>query len=276
LDTQYLKPKPISKHLMKNSHTPDTAYREAVAALSDCEARYDEILKSHEEDGSHLKRTLSRLKEEIGHRRRLEGDLLTAVENERQRIGQDLHDDLCQHLGATALLVGSLTKEITAMDPNLGRKLEKVPNLISEAIQNCRNLARGLNPVTILTAGLPGALEELTARVPMETKFSWPRSKRIKLEPSVALHLYRIAEEAVGNAVKHAKAKSIGIGLVVKDQRVVMDISDDGQGIKLKRQNSGMGLRNMQYRAHVIGGELNITKLDSGGTCVQCTLPFVQ
>jgi signal transduction histidine kinase len=260
---------------MNNEIGTNPAYRKVVAALDDCEKRYDVLIK---ETGAtsdlRLASTVAILKGEVEQRRRLELELLAAVETERQRIGQDLHDDLCQRLGAIALLIGSLAKEVSALDEKLGEKLGKIPSLVTETIGSCRNLARGLHPVTLASAGLPAALEELAARVPADVKFHWPRSERIDFEPMLALHLYRIAEEAVANAVKHAGAKRITIGLAILAGQPVLEIADDGKGIGRKLKNEGMGLRNMQYRANVIGGDLTLEECEGGGTCVRCTLPL--
>jgi len=121
---------------------------------------------------------------------------------------------------------------------------------------------------------LPAALEELATRIPADVKFHWPHSERIDFEPMLALHLYRIAEEAVTNAVKHAGANSITIKLAILAGRPVLEIADDGKGIGEKLKAEGMGLRNMQYRASVIGGDLTIEARKGGGTCVRCTLPL--
>src|SRR3984893_15663619 len=237
---------------MNNEIGTNPAYRKVVAALDDCEKRYDSLIKGTGTNDLRLASTVAILKGEVEQRRRLEVELLTAVETERQRIGQDLHDDLCQRLGAIALLVGSLAKEVSALDEKLGGKLGKIPSLVTETVGSCRNLARGLHPVTLASAGLPAALAELAARVPADVKFHWPRSERIDFEPILALHLYRIAEEAVANAVKHAGAKRITIGLAILAGRPVLEIADDGKGIGEKLKAEGMGLRNMQYRASVI------------------------
>src|SRR5438874_703905 len=260
---------------MKNEIVTNPAYRKVVAALDDCERRYDGLIKqTGATNDLRLSSTVAILKGEVEQRRRLEIELLTAVESERQRIGQDLHDDLCQRLGAIALLSGSLAKEVSAIDQKLGEKVGKIPSLVTETIGSCRNLARGLHPVPLASAGLPAALAELAARVPADVKFHWPHSERIDFEPMVALHLYRIAEEAVGNAVKHARAKSITIGLAILAGRPVLEIADDGKGIGQKLKTEGMGLRNMQYRANVIGGNLTVEARKGGGTCVHCTLPL--
>jgi two-component system sensor kinase FixL len=258
---------------MKNEIATQPAYRKVVAALSDCEERYAGVVKSMDAgNDSRLAATVTALRREIELRRGLEVELLTAVEAERQRIGQDLHDDLCQQLGAAALLVGSVTERVRALDQKLGEKVAKVPQLITDAIEACRNLARGLHPLTLKEAGLPAALQELAARVPADVKFSWPQSERIDFEPMVALHLYRIVEEAVANAVKHAGAKSITIELAIIAGRPVLEIGDDGKGVG-KLKTKGMGLPNMRYRANVVGGELTVEERKGGGTCVRCTLP---
>jgi len=260
---------------MKNEIAPSPAYRKVVAALDDCEKRYDALIKrTGVTNESRLASTVAVLKGEVEQRRRLEIELLTAVETERQRIGQDLHDDLCQRLGAIALLSGSLAKEVSVLDEKLGGKVGKIPSLVTETIGSCRNLARGLHPITLASAGLPAALAELAARVPVDLKFHWPHSERIDFEPMLALHLYRIAEEAVTNAVKHAGAKCITIGLAILAGRPVLEIADDGKGIGQKLKTEGMGLRNMQYRANVIGGELTVEARKGGGTCVRCSLPL--
>ena len=260
---------------MKNEIATNPAYRKVVAALDDCEKRYDSLIKgTGASNDLRLASTVAILKDEVEKRRRLEVELLTAVETERQRIGQDLHDDLCQRLGAIALLSGSLAREVNALDEKLGGKVGKIPSLVTETIGSCRNLARGLHPITLASAGLPAALAELAARVPADVKFHWPHSERIDFEPTLALHLYRIAEEAVTNAVKHAGAKSITIGLAILAGRPVLEIADDGKGIGQKVKTEGMGLRNMEYRANVIGGDLTVEARKGGGTCVRCTLPL--
>jgi len=260
---------------MKKQIAANPAYRRVVAALDDCEKRYDSLIKqTGATNDLRLASTVAILKGEVEQRRRLEVELLTAVESERQRIGQDLHDDLCQRLSAIALLSGSLAKEAKVLDEQLGEKLGRIPSLITETIGSCRNLARGLHPVTLASAGLPAALEELATRIPADVKFHWPHSERIDFEPMLALHLYRIAEEAVTNAVKHAGANSITIKLAILAGRPVLEIADDGKGIGEKLKTEGMGLRNMQYRASVIGGELTVEARKGGGTRVRCTLPL--
>jgi signal transduction histidine kinase len=251
------------------------SYRKVVAALNHCEERYAGLVgKIDGAKDARFEAIVTALKKEVALRRDLEVELLTAVETERQRIGQDLHDDLCQRLSATAMLLGSVARKVNALDPKLGQEMSGFPQLINDTIESCRNIARGLHPVTLASAGLPAAFEELGTRVPMDIKFEWPHTGRIELEPDIALHLYRITEEAVGNAVKHSEATRISIGLSIQTGKHVLSISDNGRGIPVESLKArGMGLRNMQFRANAIGAQLSVEASPGGGTCVRCTLP---
>lgn len=260
---------------MKRDITTAPVYRKVVAALEECEERYGQLVRSLSPTNQPTPdATLAALKREIELRRALEAELLKAVEAERQRIGQDLHDDLCQRLGAIALTIGSVAKDISALDKKLGVRVAKIGPQVTDTIESCRALARGLHPLTLTKAGLPAALSELADRVPGEVKFTWPQTERIDFGPHVALHLYRIAEEAVGNAVRHANAKSIVIRLAILGGNAVLEIQDDGKGISRNRAIAGMGSRNMQYRANTIGADLTIKGKPGAGTCVRCVLPM--
>jgi signal transduction histidine kinase len=132
-----------------------------------------------------------------------------------------------------------------------------------------------LKPLT--NQGLPAALEELAARVPTHVEFSWPRTERLNLKKSVALHVYRIAEEAVGNAIRHSGAHKIKIALKsTSPGKGILTIRDNGKGFRQNSTSPGMGLQNMKYRASVIGGTLTISTGLHRGTRVECTLPIRQ
>jgi len=222
-----------------------------------------------------LAKALARVAVEVEHRRRLEAQLLTAVEQERERLGRDLHDDLSQRLAGAALMTRTLAKELKGRSTADREKARALGDLLAEATNVARNLARGLHPITLTANGLPKALEELAARVPQNVRFNWPTSKKLDLDPSVALHVYRIAEEAVGNAVRHAQAKSITIELhTTPGRKIALTITDDGNGFGKRLGPEGMGLQNMRYRARVIRGILKIASAPKRGTVVTCTLPI--
>lgn len=226
-------------------------------------------------DGTELANALASLQLEVEHRRRLEAQLLTAVEEERERLGRDLHDDLSQRLAAIALMIESLRKEIKRDSGANEKKASHIGRLLADTIAVARNLSRGLHPITLTTQGLPTALIELAERVPKEVKFHWPSSKKLSLDPSVALHLYRIAEEAVGNSLKHSEADEIDITLqLVPKRKVTLSIADNGKGLVRAARADGMGLQNMKYRAGVVGGTLRIDTALGRGTTVTCTAPL--
>jgi PAS domain S-box-containing protein len=222
-----------------------------------------------------LAKALATIQIEVEHRRRLEAKLLTAVEEERQRLGRDLHDELSQRLAAISLMTHTLAKEAKGRSALDRKKIRAIGDMLSEAVGVARNLTRGLHPLTLTKQGLPAALAELAERVPKDVQFSWPRSKRLKLDEAVALHVYRIAEEAVANALKHSKASKITIKLqMLSARKVALTIADNGKGFRQSSVLQGMGLQNMKYRAGVIPGNLKITSSPHGGTLVKCTFPL--
>ena len=110
--------------------------------------------------------------------------------------------------------------------------------------------------------------------MPHHVKFSWPESERLNLEQAVALHVYRIAEEALSNSIRHAEADKIRIELrSVSRRRVALTITDNGKGFIESPEGGGMGLQNMKYRVGAIGGVLKITSTPGKGTIVKCTVP---
>jgi signal transduction histidine kinase len=223
-----------------------------------------------------LAKALAALHLEVEHRRQLEAQLLNAVEEERERLGRDLHDDLSQRLVALGMIVRTLEKQVDLASPENREKLHEVGELLSEATSVARNLSRGLHLVALNTQGLPAALAELAARVPYHVKFSWPESKRLNLGQAVALHVYRIAEEALSNSIKHAKADQITIKLQsLSRRRFALTITDDGKGFIEPPEDGGMGLHNMKYRAGAIGAELKITTAPGKGTIIRCTVPVM-
>ncbi len=223
-----------------------------------------------------LAKALARIQVEVEHRQRLEAQLLTAVEQERERLGRDLHDDLSQRLAGAALMTRTLAKELKGRSAADREKARALGDLLAEATSVARNLSRGLHPITLTANGLPKALEELAARVPQNVRFSWPSSKKLDLDPSVALHVYRIAEEAVGNAVRHAKANKVTIEMhIAPGRKIALTITDDGVGFR-RGPAEGMGLQNMRYRARIIRGTLKIASAPQRGTVVTCILPIQQ
>ena len=167
--------------------------------------------------------------------------MLTAVEEERQRLGRDLHDELSQRLLGIALMTRTLAKEGKSRSALDREKIRTIGDLLSEAVAVARNLSRGLHPLTLTKEGLPAALAELAERVPKEVQFSLPKSKRLNLDQAVALHVYRIAEEGLANALKHSKATKITIELqMLSVRKAALTIGDNGKGFRRSSGFEGM------------------------------------
>jgi len=214
--------------------------------------------------------------EDITETRRLEGEIMETGDRERRNIGQDLHDDLCPHLIGIEGLAAVLSKKLQDKSPGESELAEKITVLIQEAIRKSRSLARGLCPVYLVAHGLESSLHELSANV--ESLFGIPCrfhsiSGPVLLEDnSVATQLFHIAQEAVNNAAKHGRATRIGILASLIENRLTLEVKDDGNGIPDAIESSGMGLKIMRFRANMIGADLNIQRPMDGGTVVSVTM----
>jgi len=223
------------------------------------------------------KRLFTGFVRDITERKRLEKEVLEISEREQRRIGQDLHDGLGQHLAGIELMSQVLEEKLAAKKLKTEAvRAGEIAGHVREAISQARLLARGLSPVVLESEGLMSALRELTAstekifRVHCQFQCSPPV---LVEEHAVATHLYRIAQEAVSNAIKHGKAKKMEIRLQAANRRTILTVKDYGVGLpKVLPEKRGMGLRIMQYRAGMIGGTLAVQRDPAGGTSVVCSL----
>jgi signal transduction histidine kinase len=214
----------------------------------------------------------------VTERRRLERQILEISDHEQARIGQEIHDGLCQQLVSLAFDANSLLAQLSDRRLAETHTAQRIADLLDHAITESRQLARGLFPIRLEANGLPSALEEL-ARTTSQRFGVGCRVEARNLPgataKNVATHLYRIAQEAVNNALKHGRPKSIILRLAAEDSRIRMDIEDDGVGIvpgQLK-QSRGMGLHIMDYRARTIGGMLCCSPGTTRGTRICCCVP---
>lgn len=217
------------------------------------------------------------LRKQITMRRQLEEEILHVSEREQQRIGQDLHDDLGQQLAGIWLLSDVLKSNLTKQGSPEAGSAEQITGLLRNSLALTRSLARGLHPVSVQQGGLVAALDELTTRTcdMFKVKCRCKCPPTIDVDNTTATHLYRIAQEAVTNAVKHGQAKEIDIELSTNLRSTVLSVKDQGGGIAdLDPDRKGMGLRIMSYRADMIGGALHIQRNQDGvGTTVLCSIP---
>ena len=216
------------------------------------------------------------LLEEIEARRALEGQLMDTAERERQRIGQDIHDDFCQQLAAIGMAARKLEGELKGDSPAHAADSREIAILINSLIGHLRQLARGLYPVTLEADGLSSALGELAETVRSLSGVACEFVCDQPIPPhdrAMDIHLFRIAQEAVNNAVKHGRPTAITIRLEPLDGAITLSVKDDGSGIPRDKRRGGIGFFSMRCRANMIGGTLEIQNADGGGTIVICHVP---
>ena len=215
---------------------------------------------------------------DLSETRRLEQEILRISDEERRSIGQDLHDGLGQMLTGMALISQSLARRLAAQGRPEARELEELTELIRQADRQARTLARGLIPVELEANGLQAALYRLTRQTEalfgIRCRFEAEKDVPVA-DNMVATHLYRIAQEALNNAVRHGRAQTITVTLAADDEALHLWVRDDGVGIPEKLpETSGMGLRIMHYRARLLGGHLEVRRRKEGGTEVHAAVPL--
>ncbi|HUI06898.1 MAG TPA: GAF domain-containing protein [Verrucomicrobiae bacterium] len=228
----------------------------------------------------HLLQLLRDICSQIGQvmgRRRAEGQLLEISEREQQRIGQDLHDGLCQQLTGIAYMASNLHGKLAKRSLPDAVIAARIAELSQATAVQARQIARGLSPVKLGTMGLVAALDELASSIgamfSISCRFESARRVRVR-DHGRAVHLYRIAQEAVHNSITHGKATEIHISLNRRREGIALSVSDNGCGLpKVSAESWGMGFENMNYRARAIGARLQFGNRDGGGTIMNCILP---
>ena len=214
---------------------------------------------------------------DITESKRLEREILEISDRERQRIGQDLHDGLCQHLAGIELMSQVLEQQLAPKFKAAAARAGEIARHVREGISQTRALARGLSPATLESEGLMSGLRELAASTGnmfgVTCRFACDLPVPVR-DTVVATHLYRVAQEAVSNAIKHGKASEVLIDLQTTDKCIGLSVRDNGVGLpKVIPKEKGMGLRIMQSRVGMLGGSLSIGKNPAGGTTVCCSVP---
>lgn len=213
--------------------------------------------------------------QDVSERKQLERAILQAVNREQYRIGNDLHDGLGQELTGIALMLRGVAGRLTNEYPAVLPEMEGITRLVNNAIENTRALARGLSPVNLERGGLQDALEGLAMHAidlyGVQVTFSHRAPAGRLLNAEIANHLYRIAQEAVSNAVRHGKARTVRLHLSIVRAKVRLTVADDGIGMPEQALDAaGMGLKTMRYRARMLGGEVQFERLVPNGTRIVC------
>lgn len=208
---------------------------------------------------------------------RLQRMMLTISEREKQVLAQELHDGLCQHLAGTALVGSLLQRRLAQREDPETETVRQISSLLMTGVEEARKLSRLLHPVRPESEGLMNGLASLaqttTRLLHVECTFE-PESMVLIEDPSVATHLFRIAQEAVNNAVKRGQASRVVIELKKQGEEIELVIRDNGTGmVSEPSTGEGTGLQVMRYRATLIGAEFGLASAPGGGTEVRILRP---
>jgi two-component system, LuxR family, sensor kinase FixL len=252
----------------------DVTYR---VVRTDGEVRWmhDVALPLHDESGS-VRRILG-VAEDVTERRALEREIADAATHEQQRLSRDLHDSIGQELTGLTMMAAKLVRALEQHSPEDAQAAAGLVTGLKRTLQQVRRISRGLAPVDIEAGGLTVALAQLAEQTRLmataECIFRC-ESPVVLRDPGVANHLYRIAQEAIANSLKHAHATTIRITLDTDGRFCRLTVEDDGHGIGATQNGSGdgTGLRIMRYRANLIGADFGVEPRTGGGTRVCCRL----
>ena len=222
-----------------------------------------------------LQNALRSLRQVTANREQLQAELLKISEREKQLIAQELHDGLCQHFAGTALMASLLQRRLASRQDPDADQAQQICDLLNVGVDEVRNLSHGLHPVKPEGEGLLESLTMLAQTVsrlfPIRCSFRCHAAVRVPNQ-ATATHLFRIAQEAINNAMKHGEASRVLITLTNGVKGLVLAIRDNGIGIPVDVPTTGMGMEIMRHRADAIGGTLSVSRGGRSGTVVCCTV----
>lgn len=217
-----------------------------------------------------------KVENEMRERQRLEREIAAIGDGERRRLGQELHDGVCQQVTAALLRCKAIQRCLEQGGNVSAADFAPLSSLLAETIDDAHNVALGLCPLEPDTEGLASALRALARRTQemaaVRCEFFVAGDLRVP-DPEMAQHLYRIAQEAVSNAVRHGHASRIAVELRGSDGELSLQVQDNGSGRPAEFPAGGMGLRTMAYRAQILAGQLTVAPAPGGGTRIVCCVP---
>jgi signal transduction histidine kinase len=220
-----------------------------------------------------------KVEDEMNERERLQRAIASVGDAERRRLGQELHDGVCQQVTAALLRCQALERQLQRGGVLSGADFAPLSSLLADTIDDAHDVARGLCPLEPDPDALVPTLRALTKRMQevasVRCEFLAAGDVRVA-NREAAQHLYRIAQEALSNAVRHAHANRIAVELQCRDGYLTLQIEDNGAGLPHALPGGGMGLRTMAYRAQILKGELTVGPAPRGGTRVVCQVPLAQ
>ncbi len=224
-----------------------------------------------------LRASLDDLRRSEERLRRLARQQASIREDERKRLGFDLHDDVCQELVGIGILIESLRRRVTEAAPVLAPELARIGRYVGEVGEHLRQLARDLRPMLLRDLGLEESLHSLAEGMTTAgtTVTTHVRTSIPRLEEETEIGVYRIAQEALANAARHAEARAIRITLAVTGRGLELEITDDGRGFapEARRGSEALGLVGMEERALALGGRLELHSAVGEGTRIRLTCP---
>jgi len=274
------KPNPTLMNMMTAIGSEIGQFMERRSAEEELRRAHDELEMRVQRRTADLKTANAKLETAIAERKRLEHELLEITEKERRRIALDLHDDLGQKLSGIALMTKGLELRLAKRNAPEAEEAERIHELVQETMSHTSHLARDLATLDWKEHDLPSALKDLAIKAQKLFNVTCgfkAEGKIPAIDPHMRSHLYKIAQESLTNAIKHGKAKRVGISLSNGNKHIVLTIQNDGKPFPdLKGHPTGMGVRIMNYRASVIGGALEIKGTGQRGTRVTCSVPLAK
>lgn len=248
----------------------ETAYRRKDGESIEVEIR----VNLFEIDG---RRYFYRSARDLTELKRLERALIEAISSEQRRLGQEMHDGLGQELTGLSLGAKALAMRAQGLGLPLAADLDGLAGGMAHAIRTTRDIVRGLSPLGDVGGDLVMGLEAIATTNSTDAtqiRVTADRAVADLLSEESRGHLYRIAQEATQNALKHAQARQVEISLAARDGNAELCVADDGHGIRVEASaGRGLGMQTMKFRARVVGGQLSIGTLPAGGTLVTCSIP---
>ncbi|NMG75384.1 MASE1 domain-containing protein [Aromatoleum diolicum] len=257
------------------------SHAETQRAQTELRASHAELERRVRERTASLARTNAELREEMTARRRLERKLVRVGDEQLKATGRELHDGLGQHLTSIGLYGATLEHKLRAQGHPEACDAERIVTLVKQAVAMIQAIARGLYPAALESAGLVAALRNLAESTHSLKKIDCVlrSAPELQLRDSlVVINLYRIAQEAINNALKYSQARHIWIDLSCSDGMLTLSVSDDGIGIDPASadRSEGLGLHNMRHRANLLGGSCAIDRNAHGGTTVAISYPVAE
>ncbi|NLI68234.1 MAG: sensor histidine kinase [Bacilli bacterium] len=261
----------VERHLRDLNRGQMLSFEEKYAEIASIERQLRNIEEKQLQQVEYIQQLATKRAEER------EKSLQEVVIQERTRLARDLHDSVSQHLFAASMMMSAVNETVRKDAHELKRQIEQVEKMIHQAQLEMRALLLHLRPIALkgkpLQQGIKDLLSELSSRLPIELTL---QAENFPIEKGVEDQLFRIVQEAISNALRHAEANRIDVLLIVRDQRIILRIVDDGKGFDMETIGTGSyGLENMKERAQDLGGTCHIVSLPNKGTKVEVQVPIV-